>query len=64
MHDPILFIYINSTFMLASRLVCTCSGNGLPDWTLELLHARCMSENGMLAAILFKNTMPAPSSLA
>ena len=24
--------------------ICTCSGSGLPDWTLKLLHARRVNE--------------------
>lgn len=51
-------------FMRAYSAICTCSGTGLPDWTLELLHAHRIDEARMalLSAIPFTNAMLRPLS--
>lgn len=50
--------------MRAFSAICTCSGTGLPDWTLELLHAHRIHEARMALpwAIPFTNTMLRPLS--
>lgn len=48
----------------AFSAICTCSGTGLPDWTLKLLHAHRIDEANMAlsAAIASTNTMLRPLS--